>query len=119
MTDIPEVPSQALWWKPQRWNEGGFDAVYVDKKRGLVRFVQLTVSKHHAFRIECFHHLLQKLSQKIINNELSLEIYFLSPTGTKFGIYKVTGQGLLHAFRGWEKCKESESVKICTLDFSC
>ncbi|CAM6100826.1 unnamed protein product [Calypogeia fissa] len=39
---IPEVPNVAVWWKPIRWNEGGYDAVYVERNSNLVRFVQVT-----------------------------------------------------------------------------
>ena len=110
-------PPQALWWKPKRWNEGEFDAVYVDKGSGLVRFVQLTVPKQHSFQIEYFYHILENLSQQM--NELTLEIYFLSPTGTECRISNITGEGLVNelisnkrSLGGWVRFGRVRSVLL-------
>eukprot|EP00960_Hanusia_phi_P003953 116152-Hanusia_phi.AAC.1 len=37
-----------------KWNQGGYDAVIVDTKKRLVRFVQVTIGKAHDLKLE--HH---------------------------------------------------------------
>ncbi|KAK5670292.1 hypothetical protein QVD99_002991 [Batrachochytrium dendrobatidis] len=53
---FPALPeNNGVWFKPNKWNQGGFDAIFLDKGKGLVRFVQVTDGNTHSFKIEYFH----------------------------------------------------------------
>ncbi|CAM6089613.1 unnamed protein product [Calypogeia fissa] len=111
---ITEVPNDAVWWKPIKWNEGGYDAVYVNKNSNLVRFVQVTTAERHSLKLECFHTLMDKL--KGLMETKTLEIYFLfqDKGGLSQNIgepKEVSGKGLLEAFSGWERGKEWSHVR--------
>jgi len=109
----PNIQDQAtMWLKPLKWNQGGYDAVYVDRKNQLIRFVQITRGNEHSFKIQYFFDLLEKFSKKFETK--TLEIYFLVPKKQLliFNIpnSKVEGQGLLKPF--WGENKEINQVKI-------
>jgi hypothetical protein len=113
-----------IWLKPLKWNQGGYDAVYVDKEKNLVRFIQITRSDTHSFKIEYFKGFLENLKQiasEIKDRSLievkNLEIYFLVPKakfrGFNFKYSTTTGQGGLATFgKGWEKDNEYKQVKV-------
>jgi hypothetical protein len=113
-----------IWLKPLKWNQGGYDAVYVDKEKNLVRFVQVTRGKDHSFKIGYFAHFLEKFRQieteikgQSIMEVKNLDIYFLVPKKKiqEFNIKnsQITGEGLLHIFaKGWEKGNEHNQVKV-------
>ncbi|KAJ3291398.1 hypothetical protein HDU76_007291 [Blyttiomyces sp. JEL0837] len=83
------------WLKPIKWNQGGYDAVFVDSKCGLVRFVQVTSKESHSLKLEYFHSLLSK---KIVQaNDTwvtqALEICFIVPKSLEeFRVGAVTGE---------------------------
>ncbi|CAM6096001.1 unnamed protein product [Calypogeia fissa] len=111
---ITEVPNDAVWWKPIKWNEGGYDAVYVEKNSNLVRFVQVTTAERHSLKLECFHTLMDKL--KGLMETKTVEIYFLfqekGRLSQNIGEPKdLSGKGLLEAFSGWERGKEWSHVR--------
>ena len=100
--------------KPFKWNQGGYDAIFVDKTCGRVRFVQVTRGDSHSFKIEYFYSFLAKLRDSASSFEIrALEIVFLVLKGkiANFKISEVSGQGLLSEF-GWMKGKEKEYVKV-------
>ena len=39
------------WYRPKKFNQGGYDAVYVNIEQGITRFVQLSKAKDHPFKI--------------------------------------------------------------------
>ena len=114
-TDIPTLPDDhGVWLKPFKWNQGGYDAIFVDKTCGRVRFVQVTRGDSHSFKIEYFYSFLAKLRDSASSFEIrALEIVFLVLKGkiANFKISEVSGQGLLSEF-GWMKGKEKEYVKV-------
>jgi hypothetical protein len=107
-----------IWLKPVKWNQGGYDVVYIDTGKNLVRFVQVTRGTEHSFKIEYFSAFFQKLMEvKDLKVEIkTLEIYFLVPKNVKefkFKYSQISGQGGLHAFKkGWEKGNEHNQVKV-------
>ncbi|KAI9907658.1 hypothetical protein PsorP6_003178 [Peronosclerospora sorghi] len=46
------------WLKPHKYNQGGYDAIFVEKATGLVRFVQVTKAHSHTFHIGYFNQFL-------------------------------------------------------------
>ncbi|KAJ3338158.1 hypothetical protein HDU83_008293, partial [Entophlyctis luteolus] len=112
---IPVIPNFPTWFRPSKWNQGGYDAVYCDKARNHILFVQVTRGETHSFKIEYFHNLLKALSESRSAFEIKqLDIIFLVDTAKlqDFSISNVTGEGLLSAFQGWTKGREREKVKI-------
>ncbi|CAM6100295.1 unnamed protein product [Calypogeia fissa] len=110
---ITKVPNDGVWWKPKKWNEGGYDAVYVERKSNLVRFVQVITSERHSLKLECFCAFMENL--KVQMETETLEIYFLfQDKGERSQIRKpkgVSGKGLLKEFSGWEQGNEWRNVR--------
>jgi hypothetical protein len=99
--------SSPVWLKPQKWNQGGYDAVCFDKTNNLIKFFQVTIADDHSLKIECFRELMNKLSERIKN--LKVEFYFLVPQHQYevFDLGLVEGNSLLDKFewdRKWKKC---------------
>jgi hypothetical protein len=111
-----------VWLKPLKWNQGGYDAIYVDIKKNLLKFIQITRGTEHSFKIEYFATFLKNLLEiKDFKIEIkTLEIYFLVPKKNvrdfKFKYSKITGQGLLEDLTrkgwGWKKTHEHEQVQV-------
>lgn len=69
---------QQMWLRPRHWNQGGYDAVFIDKEEKLIRFVQVTVREKHEFKDRFFNSLLDKLVL-ILGDGYSVEVCFLVP----------------------------------------
>ena len=106
------VSSDPAWYRPIRWCQEGYDAVYVDPKKNLTRFVQITKASSHSFNIPYFYNLLQRFSGQYETK--TLDICFLIPVDQlkTFKITPVHGEGLLHAFAGWGKGYETQSARV-------
>jgi hypothetical protein len=118
--DIFEALSDenCCWMKPLNWNQPGYDAIFIDKEKKLIRFVQITISKKHSFNIEHFYSLLKSLSVSDKSFEiLSLEIVFVVDRKRlkAFQLNCISGQGLLNPF-GWKKQKETDNVQILGIE---
>ena len=114
---MQQLSRSKIWLKPHKWNQGGYDAVYVDKKVPTVRFVQVTRGNTHSFKIRYFRIMMDVLGLK----EGLVEIFFLVPFENMegFAISEVTGQGQLASFHAdqeletkWIKSKEISMVQI-------
>ncbi|KAE8893361.1 hypothetical protein PF005_g23027 [Phytophthora fragariae] len=68
-----------VWIKPEKWNQGGYDAVMVCKRTQHVRLVQVTSAHKQSFRIEHFYGWLKMLSESPESFEVkTMEIFFVS-----------------------------------------
>jgi len=67
------------WMAPVKWNQGGYDAVYIDKAKQLVRFVQVTRAKRHTFKEKYFVDLLHSFIGDHVNQVAAVELYFVVP----------------------------------------
>jgi len=110
-----------VWLKPVRWNQGGYDGVFLDQEKKAVRFIQVTRSETLSLKLEYFHFFLSMLMKSEASFEIeSVELVFLVEVKklSKFRILDsgVTGQGLLAAFRSWEKGDEWKTVKAVGID---
>jgi len=97
-----------VWLKPLKWNQGGYDGVFLDQEKKLVRFFQVTRSETHSLKLEYFYSFLLMLMKSDASFQIeSLEIVFLVDLKklSNFQILAsgVTGQGLLGEFCGWER----------------
>ncbi|KAG6609107.1 putative crinkler (CRN) family protein [Phytophthora cinnamomi] len=112
---IPALPpSSRVWIKPEKWNQGGYDAIMVDKKKRHVQMIQITSAHTHALHLNYFYLWLDALVKSRETFEIKLlEIIFVveSDKLNDFSISKVTGQGLLKPF-GWKPSKELDHVKF-------
>ncbi|POM66060.1 Crinkler (CRN) family protein [Phytophthora palmivora] len=108
---IPALSSaQPVWIKPEKWNQGGYDAIMVCKRTQHVRFVQVTSAHKHSFRISHFYRWLKMLSESPESFEVKImEIIFVVEQDklSTFDFSTVTGNGLLVPF-GWPKGKETD-----------
>ena len=118
VTIIPKLPDvSGVWFKPNKWNQGGYDAIYMDKGAGLVRFVQVTSASTHSFKLEYFYGFLKTLSESEESFEVEkLEIYFVvEKSNLGFAIAKPSIQGLLQQF-GWKHGDECNNARIVYVD---
>lgn len=73
---LPE--NNGVWFKPSKWNQGGFDAIFLEKGKGFVKFVQVTGGDTHSFKTEHFSSFLQALGRSSQSFEIThLEFFFL------------------------------------------
>ena len=59
---FPSLEKSRLWLKPIQWNQGGYDAIFIDKSKALVRLVQVTASDRLSFKIKFFYLFLIALA---------------------------------------------------------
>ena len=122
VTTIPEY-FQKIWLKPKKWNQGGYDAVYIEKESSLVRFVQVTRADKHIFSMNYFSTLLQKLTQQKIVDVKKLEIFFIIPEAKQstFNLSVITGSWKELSKYGtneWKKPEDSvQYIVVPTSDF--
>jgi hypothetical protein len=78
MACLPTLPeNDGVWFKPNKWSQGGFDAIFLNKDDGLVRFVQIG-GDTHSFKIEYFESFLLAMAQSSLSFEIKcLEITFI------------------------------------------
>lgn len=72
----------AIWLAPVKWNQGGYDAVFIDKAECIVRFVQVTRAQNHKFDPDDFIKLLVKLAMHADMMGVQLKavvLYFVVP----------------------------------------
>lgn len=115
ITSFPALPNKnGVWVKPNKWNQGGFDAIFLDKGKGLVRFVQITGGDTHSFKIEYFYSFLLALVQSVQSFEVTcLEILFVvdQKKRSTFKLAKPSVPGMLKDF-GWKFGEEESKVQI-------
>nr|AHF51836.1 crinkler [Lagenidium giganteum] len=113
--EIPALSSaHPIWIKPEKWNQGGYDAIMVCKRTQHVRFVQVTSAHKHSFRIGHFYGWLKMLSESPESFEVkTMKIIFVVQQDklSTFDFSTVTGDGLLVPF-GWPKGKETDLVRL-------
>ena len=61
--DVARPTFDQVWFKPLKWNQGGYDAVHVDYSAAAVTFVRVTVSKKHSLKLGYFASLIHNLSK--------------------------------------------------------
>ena len=115
VTSFPALPeNRGTWFKPVKWNQGGYDAIFLEKGKGMVRFVQVTSGSTHSFKTEYFHSFVLALCQSPQSFEIKcLEIIFVvdQKQRSAFKLAKPSVEGLLREF-GWESGKELDKVKV-------
>lgn len=115
LSNVPHIPDTATWWKPIKWNQGGYDVIFTDKRQRKLTIVQVTSGESYSFTIRCFHELLSAIFSSY--DIEFLEIFFLVEKSKldTFKISELTGEGPL-AERGWPKNKELGLMKVLGID---
>jgi hypothetical protein len=115
MKSFPALPeNNGVWFKPSIWNQGGFDAVFLNKGTGLVKFVQVTGADTHSFKIQYFYSFLKALAQSPESFEITcLEIIFVvdHKKRSSFNVASPSIPGMLRDF-GWNPNEELDKAKV-------
>ncbi|TPX55354.1 hypothetical protein CcCBS67573_g09481 [Chytriomyces confervae] len=119
LANIAAIPEEGTWWKPLKWNQGGYVAIFTERLAQRFTFVQVTAGGTHSLKLQFFVMFLRELAESAHSYEiLDLRIIFLVPR-TKvesFAITNVTSEGCLDSFEGWNKGRERERVEIWGVD---
>jgi DNA polymerase III delta prime subunit len=112
--------SSSVWFQPRNFNQGGYDAVYINPSKSIIRIIQIASGATHEFRVDLFAKLLgqiKKLNTWLFTN-LILEILFVVDYVKleSFEIGPITGKGLLADY-GW--LENQEELKAETLGMKC
>ena len=99
-----------LWLIPIRWNQGGYDAIYIQDKNTTI-FVQITNSKQHDLKLQYMQNLWNKLHRPKRSGVQTrsrvtrgrADIWFVVPFGVTCRVKKTTGN-----LTDWDK-----TVKTC------
>ncbi|EGZ08885.1 hypothetical protein PHYSODRAFT_318756 [Phytophthora sojae] len=74
--------STKQWLVPFKWNQSGYGIVFLDKTRGVVRFVQVTRASKHSFAAKAFCDFLNILHACKWMEILSVELCYVVPRKT-------------------------------------
>ena len=100
VTDISAMKLEDdMWLIPQRWNQGGYDAVQVlDNKR--LRFVQITRAAKHSLKLDYYSTLIKQVVQH--REVASVEVVFVIPYVEEYQAPEVSSiRGSLEPW-GWK-----------------
>jgi len=65
------------WFKPKLWNQGGYDAIFIDMQLNLVRFVQVANGETHDLKLEYMYSFLICFKEICGLDEVEIEIVFV------------------------------------------
>ncbi|KAF8424982.1 hypothetical protein EV426DRAFT_573701 [Tirmania nivea] len=85
---LPSTPS--IWLKPEKWNQGGYDAIFIDHRQSLLRFIQVTIQHNHDFKYEYYNSVIDKIGLEF----KKIEVYFVVPV-KKLSVIKIPENGHL------------------------
>ncbi|KAI8912811.1 hypothetical protein EDD86DRAFT_202285 [Gorgonomyces haynaldii] len=115
---VPTLETTEQWMQPSIWNQGGYDAVYVDKSNKSILLVQVTRAETHSFLIQHFANFVNGLltSNKDMKKPSVRIAFAVDRTKARnFKISTVSGQGSLKKY-GWREGKEKDMVEILGVD---
>ncbi|KAF8418664.1 hypothetical protein EV426DRAFT_568050 [Tirmania nivea] len=85
---LPSTPS--IWLMPEKWNQGGYDAIFIDRRQSLLRFIQVTIRHNHDFKCEYYNSVIDKIGLEF----KKIEVYFVVPVD-KLSVFKIPENGHL------------------------
>ena len=125
---VPPITLEGAWMKPLLWNQGGYDAVYINVTSKSVMFVQITQKQKHSFKAHHFQHLLVTIKHMWNLDIKYLDICFLVPShrAQAFSVEEPTSYGLFEGYLvsgeptsvWWTRLCELKYVKIVAVDES-
>ena len=115
------------WLKPLKWNQGGYDAVFLQPNIKSVTFVQLTRSDTHSFKPKYFKALLENMKKNWRLDFQFLDICFAVPSfcAHGFSVQRPSDPnevGLFEQYfvhsdrqRKWNRHQELTCTRICSI----
>ncbi|EKX34136.1 hypothetical protein GUITHDRAFT_119691 [Guillardia theta CCMP2712] len=102
--------------KPIAWNQGGYDAVIVDLRERIVRFVQVTAASKHDLKLQYFADCMDALSIERWD-QWKMEIVFVVTKDNlaKFSLSEVVEEGALARY-GWRAGEEASKACVVGMD---
>lgn len=80
----PEDCSQNKWLMPIKWNQPGYDCVFLyqssPEKENIIRFVQVTTAATHDLKLRYFSDLIEAFEKRGVFVPSLIEIIFIVPT---------------------------------------
>ena len=124
---IPKSPTlltcaQGQWLKPNIWNQGGYDGVYLHRKmrRNVITFMQITRKNKHDVKLRYFLELIHALECKKVFTAKDVEIYFIVPKKhlASYKIGRIESPNALYTL-GWPDSEDGvrDRIQILGLDF--
>ncbi|KAJ3229431.1 hypothetical protein HDU78_009058, partial [Chytriomyces hyalinus] len=78
LAKIASIPEEGTWWKPLKWNQGGYDAIFTERLAQRFTFVQVTAGNTHSLKLQYFVMFLRELAKSTHSYIiLDLRIIFL------------------------------------------
>ncbi|KAG6574335.1 putative crinkler (CRN) family protein [Phytophthora cinnamomi] len=108
-----KIKGDRSWLQPIAWNQGGYDAVYFDKDKGKVIFVQVTRSDKHDFKMRFFYEVLLKL--KMAGMEIKQVVVYFAIKPAQYIYFRmghIEDRGVLYEFDKSWTCKEEDHVQV-------
>jgi hypothetical protein len=122
--DFPKV-SIPQWFQPRMFNQGGYDALFIDPGNYTIQIYQIASGQSHDFKIELFAKLLGqiRISNRSLFSKLKkirLEVIFVVDLLRlqTFRIGTITGKGQLDDYEGWDENKKMRNIKIVGMNCS-
>lgn len=124
LSDIPSLRDTRMypvWIKPPvRRYEGGFDAVFIDQRQGLMRFVQV-VTMSSVSQTSVHLEFVAKFLGELLESKPSLEVAVVVDAKVAlergFRVSQVTGGDLLTAFPGWKRGGKADmKIKVLGIE---
>ena len=112
------LTKKGKWYKPRKWNQGGYDAVFLynnHQNKNIVIFVQITGADEHSFKIRFFSSLLNELKEFFEIHEIEIFFVVLKSKISTFIISPVEDIGALRPWN-WQFSKEKEKCQIVGID---
>jgi hypothetical protein len=107
------------WLIPSRWNQPGFDGVFLGADQ-VIRFVQITRKKKQGLKLEFFRRLIDTLEDRGVFTAKKIEIFFIVPRNIlfKYTIGKIQSPGLLSEY-GWPTNENEvrDKIQILGIEF--
>lgn len=111
------------WYRPSKFNQGGYDAVFLDISERHLIFVQATIASRHSFALTYFGTLVKNINAQFEAKSSArlrkVDIYFIVPSGKRagFSIKKPTGRNSLCDY-GFVAGQERKSAKIGEINWT-
>ena len=122
--DVPPISlTEGTWLRPTKWNQGGFDAVFIEPHKSAVTFAQVIRANEHSFKSHFFKSLLVTIKVVWGIDIKFLDIYFVisKATAQTFQIKQPSEIGLFEDYKvpqdnsRWTRNSELKCAQICYL----
>ena len=107
--------SEGIWYQPKKWNQGGYDAFFIDIPQKFVRFVQITNAVEHDLRLDYMAQVLNTIPKDYKIDQVEVVFIISKQKAELFEIGDVTGRLKDHGFGTPDEAKRN--CKVLALDY--